>query len=102
MGPARPRRGELLLLDGLDGAVADAGAALSAQILVDLVVLGALGDSVDGAVAGASAAGNAAVGNDVHGKVPPLFGIPAFYHICYKMQHKKPNQDEKILKNEEN
>ena len=76
MAPPAAEEG-LLLLDGLDGAVAGAGTALGADVLVDLVMISAFGNRVAGAHARAGAAGNAAVGNDVRWYVPPLFGIPA-------------------------
>jgi hypothetical protein len=60
------KSGELLLDDGLGGAGVHAGAALSAQVLVDLVVISTLGDGFDGAGAGAGAAGNASIGDNVH------------------------------------
>ena len=57
---------QLLLLDSLGGAGAGAGAALDAEILVDLVTVSALNDSLGGAGVSASAAGNASVGDNVH------------------------------------
>jgi len=56
----------LLLLDGLGGAGAGAGAALDAEILVDLVTISTLNDSFGGAGIGTGAAGNASVGDNVH------------------------------------
>ena len=61
-----PREKGLLLLDGLGRALAGAGAALNAQILVDLVVIRALSNGFVGAGRSSGAAGNAAVGNYVH------------------------------------
>ena len=60
------KREELLFDDGFGGAGVHAGAALSAQVLVDLVVISTLGDGFDGAGAGAGAAGNASIGDNVH------------------------------------
>ena len=57
---------KLLLDNGLGGAGVDAGAALSAQVLVDLVVISTLGDGFDRASTGAGAAGNTRIGDNVH------------------------------------
>ena len=70
----------LLLLDGLGGAVSSASTALSAQVLVDLVMIRTLNDGIAGASAGAGAAGNAAVGDNEHGMYL-LFGIQVHCNI---------------------
>jgi hypothetical protein len=64
--------GELLCLGSTNGASALASTALDASVSVDLVLLSALFDCVNGAFGLASATGNASVGNLVsHVHVPP-------------------------------
>ena len=57
---------KLLLDNSLGGAGVHAGAALSAQILVDLVVISTLDNGFDRAGAGARAARDASIGDNVH------------------------------------
>ena len=59
-------RESLLLLDGLGGAVLNAGAAVDAGVLVDLVVGSALGNGLNGAVLGTGAAVDTVVRNNVN------------------------------------
>ena len=65
-------RERLLLLDGIVGALTLAGAALNAEVSIDLVVISTLNNSLVGAGIGARAARHALVGDNVPKYLPPF------------------------------